>query len=118
MSAQCAVSLVEDIAAPSVEVSGWDTEGQFFVEIADLDLNDSGDTGVRLCHRVPSGSLVFVRLLYGEAEDAYEKGYPTANEAHAAGPQDFTGRSLVRLIPCQPRGPRRHVTAKGQPASK
>jgi hypothetical protein len=118
MPAECAVDSIDDIAIPSVEVSGWDAEGQFFVEIAGLDLNDSGDPAVRLCHRVHSGSLVFVRLLYGEGQDAYEKGCPTANEAQVAESPDFTGRARVRLIPCQPRAPRRHVTGKTHPASK
>jgi len=113
MPAECAFG-----PTPDVEVSGWDAEGQFFVEITGLDLNDSGGTAVRLCHRVHSGSLVFVRLLHGEGDGTYEKGCPTANEAHAAEPPDFTGRSRVRLIPCQPRGDPRHVTGRAQPASK
>lgn len=113
MLAECAFE-----PTSSVEVSGWDAEGQFFVEIAGLDLNDSGDTAVRLCHRVHSGALVFVRLLHGEGEGAYEKGYPTANEAQAAEPPDFTGRSRVQLIPCQPRAGRRRVTVRAQSASK
>ncbi len=33
-----------DSISQSVEVSGWDADGQFFVEIADLDVSDSGDT--------------------------------------------------------------------------
>jgi hypothetical protein len=110
MPAQCALE--------PVEVPGWDAEGQFFVEITGLDLHDSGDTAVRLCHRVHSGSPVFVRLLHGEGDGTCEKGCSTANEAHSAEPPDFTGRSCVRWIPCPPRGARRHVTGRAQPASK
>ena len=108
MPVQCASrNSTDNKATRSVEVSGWDAEGQFFVEIADLDSNDSGHTTVSLFHRVHSGSLVFVRLLHGEGEDAYEKSHPTANEAQAAEPPDSTGRSRIRLIPCQPRAARR-----------
>ena len=107
MPVQCAPVTMSNTAAESVEVSGWDAEGQFFAEIADLDLNDSEGTSVKLCHRVRGGSLLFVRLLHGDGEQAYEKGNPTAHEAQAAEPPDFTGRSRIRLIPCQPRVARR-----------
>ena len=93
--------------AQSAEVSGWDADGQFFVEIAELDVSDSGSTTARLCHRLNSGSLVFVRLLHGYGDGLHEKGYPTAHEAHAAEPPDFSGRCRIRLTPCQPRLPRR-----------
>lgn len=109
MPAKCAVSsATSNAVAQSVEVSGWDAEGQFFVEIADLDLSDSGETTARLCHRVSSGSLVFVRLLYGQGEDVHERSHPTANEAHPIEAPDFTGRYRIRLTPCQPRAARQH----------
>jgi hypothetical protein len=101
------MNTMNSTATQSVEVSGWDAEGQFFVEIAELILNDSGDRSVSLCHHVYSGSLVFLRLLHGDGDEAHEKGHPTAHEAQAAEPPDFTGRSRVRLISCQPRAPRR-----------
>jgi len=110
------MNALSNTATRSVEVSGWDAEGQFFVEIADLDLNDSGDHSVSLCHSVHSGSLVFVRLLHGDGEEAYGKGHPTAHEAQAAEPPDFTGRFRIHLIPCQPRA--EAATDKAQPASK
>ena len=113
MPAQCAPMTMNNAATQSVEVSGWDAEGQFFTEIADLDVNNSGDTTVSLCHLVYSGSLVFVRFLHGDGERAYEKGHPTAHEAQAAEPPDFTGRSRIRLIPCQPRAPRRGSDLSG-----
>jgi hypothetical protein len=108
MPAECAViSSISETAAQPAEVSGWDAEGQFFVEIADLHVNDSGDTTTRLCRRVSSGSLVFVRLLYGHGQDAYEKGHPAAHDAHPTETTDFTRRCRIRLIPCQPRAARR-----------
>jgi hypothetical protein len=100
-------------ATQSVEVSGWDAEGQFFAEIADLDVSNSADTTVSLCHRVHSRSLVFVRSLHGDGERAYEKGHPTAHEAQAAEPPDFPGKFRIRLIPCQPRAPCRGSDRSG-----
>jgi hypothetical protein len=90
-----------------VEISGWDADGQFFAEIADLAVSESGDTTALLCHRVNSGSLVFVRLLHGHGEDAREKGHPTAHETQALEAPDTTGRSRIRLTPCHPRTARR-----------
>jgi hypothetical protein len=108
MPAECAVhNSASDTITQSVEVSGWDTEAQFFVEIAELDLSDSGDATARLCHRVNSGSLVFVRLLHGPSQDAHEKGHPTPSEAYAIETPDSAGRCRVRLTPCEPRAARR-----------
>jgi len=101
------MNTITDTVTQSVEVSGWDAEGQFFVEIAELNFADSGDKTVSLCHRVHTRSLVFVRLPHGYGGEAYEKSQPTAHEAQAAEPPDFTGRSRIRLIPCQPRAARR-----------
>jgi len=118
MPTECAVTTApSDSTNQSVEVSGWDADGQFFVEIADLDLTDSGDTIVRLCHRVHSGSLVFVRLLHGDGENAREKGHPSANEAQATELPDLAGRCRIRLTPCQPRTAPRMVTKRRPPAS-
>ena len=98
MPTECAVSSLVDVATPqSVEVSGWDNEGQFFVEIATLELTEEGETTALLCHRVTSGSLV---------GDSYEKSHPTANEAYAAEMPDFAGRCRVHLTPYQPRAAR------------
>ena len=113
MPVQCAPMTMNNSATQSVEVSAWDAEGQFFAEIADLSVNNSGDTTVSLCHRVYSGSLVFVRFLHRDGEQACEKGHPTAHEAQAAEPPDFPGRFRIRLIPCQPRAPRRGSDRSG-----
>jgi len=101
MPAQATLELpVAGASSQSAEISGWDVQGQFFVEIADLDLGDPKGATTRLCHRVADGSLVFVRLRPqpGEAHS-----HPTASEAYAAAEPDFAGRSLIRLSPCQPR---------------
>jgi hypothetical protein len=107
MPTECAVSSLVDVATPqSVEVSGWDNEGQFFVEIATLELTEEGETTALLCHRVTSGSLVFVRLVTVQVGDSYEKSHRTANEAYAAEMPDFAGRCRVHLTPYQPRAAR------------
>jgi hypothetical protein len=107
MPAECVVeSSVNDTVTQSAEVSGWNAEGQFFAEIAELDVADSGDITARLCHRIHSGSLVFVRLARANGQDAGDKGHPTAHEAYAIAEPDFTGRCRIRLTPCQPRPPR------------
>jgi hypothetical protein len=109
MSAECAVaSSLTPVVTDSVEVSGWDAEGQFFAEMAILDVSYAGDLTTSLCHRITNGSLMFVRLLSGPGEDTYEKGQPTANEAYAIEAPDFTSRCRIRLTPCQPQSVRRH----------
>jgi hypothetical protein len=96
-------SLPTETRPQSIEVSGWDAEGQFFVELADLELTDEGEIATFLCHRVSSGSLVFVRLVAGQLEDAYEKGHPVAHEAQLTENSDPLGRCRVQLTRCQPR---------------
>jgi hypothetical protein len=113
MPTECAVcNATSDAVHQLIEVSGWDTEGQFFVEISDLELSDSGDATARLFHRVHSGSLVFVRLLHGNDEEDHHKSHPTPTEAEAIGAPDFAGRCRVRLTPCQPRAARRRGDQK------
>ena len=108
MPAECPVgTAVSDTLTESVEISGWDAEGQFFVEIADLEVSKSGDTIALLCHGVNNGSLVFVRLLHGHGQQPREKGDPSAHETQAIEPPDATGRCRIRLTPCQPRAARR-----------
>ena len=105
MPVQCAPmnSMTKQLA----EVSGWDAEGQFFVEIADLDCSDPGQKTVSLGHRLHSGSLVFVRLINRDGSRAGENSHPTAHEAQAVRLPDSTERSTVRLIPSPPRVGRR-----------
>ena len=85
-----------------VEVSGWDREGQFFVEIADMGVDESSSSTVRLHHRVTSGSLVFVRMV-ADVNDVHQKSYPAANEAQQTDLSDFAGKCRIRLTPCRPR---------------
>jgi hypothetical protein len=101
MPAECAVSsLPSDTTLPSIEVSGWDAEGRFFVEIARLELTDEGEISTHLYHRMISGSLVFVRLA-GTVADSDDKDYPAAHEAQQTEMPDRMGRCRVHLIRCQ-----------------
>jgi hypothetical protein len=107
MNSDC-VTMPNTAETRAAEVSGWDAEGQFFVEIANLEETDeSGETIVSLRHHVHTGSLLFVRLLPGASDHQAEKSHPTPHEAQAAQPLDFRGRSRVRLINCRPRPARR-----------
>jgi hypothetical protein len=85
-----------------VEVSGWDADGRFFVEVTDLDCSQAGEKNVSLHHRLRPGSLIFVRLLCGDGRDNFETCHPTAHEAE---PTETVsgGKSRVRLVPSRAR---------------
>lgn len=116
MPVQCAP--VSSMTQQLAEVSGWDAEGHFFVEVADLDCSDPGQKTVSLDHRLRSGSLVFVRLLNRDGSRDGENSHPSAHQAQAAELPDPTGSSTVRLIPSRPRVARGAATTWAQPASK
>ena len=112
------VQSILSVAAPSdissVEVSGWDALGQFFVEVADLDLDGPGDIAVRLDHRVRTGSVVFVRIVQSYEVGTDAKSYPAASEVQLIEPPDANGRCRIRLVLCQANGGRRSSDEKGQ----
>src|SRR5262245_16427931 len=83
MLAECAApDTALDPPVQSVEISGWDAKGQFFVEIACLDVTASGEATAFLCHPVTDGSLVFVRPVSEPTQSHQQKGHPAPNEAH------------------------------------
>ena len=45
-----------------IEVSGWSTDGSFFVEQADLQWSPDGEKKISLHHELSDGAIVFVRL--------------------------------------------------------
>ncbi len=92
---------METTEVQSVEVSGWDAEGEFFVELAEMDSCQNSVSSVRLRHRVRSGSLVFVRRIQNQGE-LHHKGHPEAKEAHQIHLPDPAGRWQIRLSPCHP----------------
>src|SRR3954467_1903944 len=83
-----------------VEVSGWNAEGEFFVEIAEMDVHETAGSTVRLYHRVHSGSLIFVRPVVNLG-GANQKGHPIPNQVQMSDLPDVTGRSKLRLSPCR-----------------
>ena len=108
MGAICEASDVARTAPTrAAEISGWDVNGRFFVEMAKIEANETGDISTRLGHCVEEASLVFVRASdsYG-AEDS-ERGLPIAHEVRETSTSDGAGRYRVCFIPCRPR-PVRH----------
>lgn len=56
------MSSIPNPASYLIEVSGWDTDENFFVERSELEWREHNKR-VSLCHPVREGALVFVRLL-------------------------------------------------------
>ena len=65
----------------SVEVSGWDISGEFFVEKSELEWNEQSGKLVVLQRMLPEGAYVFVRLLQ---VTSVERSHPVAYAAHFA----------------------------------
>ncbi len=68
-----------------VEVSGWDSQGAFFVEKTTLEWNE--ETGKRLFLRsqIPNGAVVFVRLLDPAGRQVIPVAYQIAGVCRADG---------------------------------
>jgi hypothetical protein len=81
----------------AVEISGWDSTQNFFVENCDLLWDDEQDKRVRLNQRLPNNALLFVRLLRSGDPDA--RCHPVVYEAQfvgkAAGMHEFRLRALL-----------------------
>ena len=71
-----------------VEVSGWDTDRNFFVEKTELHWDETHGKHTRLSHALRKGSVVFVRLL--QVVDV-EQSCPVAYEVAPVGnkPNEF-----------------------------
>jgi len=78
----------------SVEVSGWDVNMRFFVELTSVEESGPGVKTVALHNRLCSDALVFVRLLGAPAPDG---GCPIAHQALSFR-QAENGISTVALI--------------------
>ena len=52
-----------------VEVSGWDSSLEFFVEKSELAWSEENDKQVALAHAVRTGTMIFVRLLRSTSTD-------------------------------------------------
>jgi hypothetical protein len=90
-----------DVAAQCIEISGWDADGCFFVEIAHADITDARSASTHIRRRVSDGSLVFVRHFNLLVHGAQSSHHPTANEVRISGAPDFAGRYPIRLIRCR-----------------
>ena len=83
----------------SVEVSGWDSSENFFVEKTDLQWASDGVKEIRLRRAVREGSVLFVRLMQPVATS---ENYPIACQAvKVLEPKD--GRAAVQLTQLRPR---------------
>ncbi len=92
-----------------VEVSGWDTNENFFVEKTELQWDEGTGKRVRLSRPLRRSSIVFVRLLQPLSPT---RGYPIAYQAE---PDDSAAEPVnyeYKLIQLHPRiSPRREMHA-------
>jgi hypothetical protein len=90
----------QDVAvAYRVEVSGWDSNQEFFVEKTDLDWSDELGKQVLLSHAIIPGTLLFLRLLHPTSTDRVHP-VPCQADPH---PGRENGQFRVKLSPAQPR---------------
>jgi hypothetical protein len=90
----------QDVAvAYRVEVSGWDSKQEFFVESTDLLWSEEIGKQVLLSHVVTPGALLFLRLLHPTSVDRV---HPVAYQADPVNPTE-DGQHLVRLVRAHPR---------------
>lgn len=92
----------------SVEVSGWNSAENFFVEKTSLEWSPEGSKSVRLKTELRPGTIVFLRLLeYGPIANQFPVAYQTSEH----GSHDSEGRVRVSLQQMRPRETRHsHAT--------
>jgi len=83
-----------------IEISGWNVDGEFFVERAELRWDDTGQKRVSLRETVRDGSVVFARLISRKSECP---AVPIAYQAELVPDQRSRGAIEMKLAPCQPR---------------
>ena len=77
-----------------VEISGWNSAENFFVEKASLEWTSSGLKSVRLKAELHPGTIVFLRLLqHGPSPNQF----PIAYQTTGLGPRELDGRAQVCL---------------------
>lgn len=100
-------SNLESISLP-VEVSGWDTQGNFFLEHSTLDCTESGSKMLALRRSVDGRSLLFLRTLYsGSVGNACSEAYRVESIESAEG-SGFNHLRLANFLPrrspdCEPK---------------
>jgi len=93
----------QDVAvAYRVEVSGWDSNQEFFVEKADLDWSEESGKQVLLSRAITPGTLLFLRLLHPTSLDRV---HPVPYQADPREGRE-NGQFRVKLLPAQPRARR------------
>ena len=94
----------QDVAvAYRVEVSGWDSRQEFFVEKTDLEWSEEAGKVIVLSRSVAAGSLLFLRLLDPTCMERVHPVPYLADPLPADGHGGDKGRCQVRLLPAQPR---------------
>jgi hypothetical protein len=87
-----------------VEASGWDAEGNFFVETSDLHWDGAGAKSIQLrgpvCGKVQPGSMLFLRLL--DATGGGDR-FPVPHHVESVSLPDDDGWWLVHLVQSHPR---------------
>ncbi len=82
-----------------VEISGWDTDENFFVEKTTLEWNEESGKKVYLRHALRANAVVFVRLIDPSASSHT---FPIAHQANIVGQADAQGVFQVSLVPMWP----------------
>jgi hypothetical protein len=83
-----------------IEISGWNVDGEFFVERAELRWNDLGEKRISLRETVRDGAVVFARLMSGNTGSP---AVPIPYQAELVPDQRSRGTIEMKLVPCQPR---------------
>jgi hypothetical protein len=93
-----------------VEVSGWDSKENFFVEKAVLEWKPDDKKSMLLRADIRPGCIVFVRLLQPMATAA---SFPIAYEALTSAARDDAGAARVSLERLRPRASYKETFADG-----
>lgn len=89
-----------ELISLTVEVSGWDAEGSFFVEHSTLDCTESGCKVLALRRSVSGRSLLFLRTLYS---GVLGKSSPEAYRIESIDPTEGFGFKYLHLANFLPR---------------
>lgn len=89
----------------TVEVSGWDTQGSFFVEHSTLDCTESGCKVLALRRSVSGRSPLFLRTLYS---GSLGRSSPEAYQIESIDPTEGSGFKYLHLANFLPRRSREY----------
>jgi hypothetical protein len=94
------IGIPEEDQFYGVEVSGWNSKENFFVETTSLEWTPDGSKSVRIKADLRHGSIIFLRLLQrGPATNQFPVAYQTTEQSS----RDRDGRSRVSLQQMHPR---------------